>query len=132
MRHSIVYDALDAVSARLAALVAPAPSKWLGVTTGRADVLQVFKIGKGVGMVAGCKVTEGAMKRGSNLRVVRGKEVMHEGSINQLRYLKEEVELVEAGSECGISFETFDGVKPGDIVECYVGGRADDDDAGAD
>lgn len=128
VRHSIVYDALDEVSARLAALVAPPAAKWLGIVTGRADVLQTFKIGKGIGMVAGCKVTEGAMKRGSNLRVVRGKEVMHEGSINQLRYLKDEVELVEAGSECGISFETFDGVKAGDVIECYVGGRDEGDD----
>lgn len=133
VRHSIVYDALDEVSARLSALVAPPAAKWLGTVTGRADVLQIFKIGKGVGMVAGCKVTEGAMKRGSNLRVVRGKSVMHEGSINQLRYLKEEVEIVENGSECGISFETFDGVKVGDVIECYVGGRGEpeDDDASA-
>lgn len=128
VRHSIVYDALDEVSERLSALVAPPAAKWLGTVTGRADVLQTFKIGKGVGMVAGCSVTEGAMKRGSNLRVVRGKAVVHEGSINQLRYLKEEVELVESGSECGISFETFDGVKAGDIIECYVGGRGEEDD----
>jgi translation initiation factor IF-2 len=125
VKHSIVYDALDEVSARLSELVAPAPAKWLGIVTGRADVLQTFKIGKGVGMVAGCMVTEGQMKRGSNLRVVRGKQVMHEGSINELRYLKDEVEVVETGSECGISFETFDGVKQGDVIECYIGGGGD-------
>mmetsp|Transcript_4577 Transcript_4577/g.12013 ORF Transcript_4577/g.12013 Transcript_4577/m.12013 type:complete len:560 (+) Transcript_4577:2290-3969(+) len=123
VRHSIVYDALDEVTARLANLVAPPASKWLGTVTGRADVLQIFKIGKGVGMVAGCMVTEGAMKRGSNLRVIRGKQVMHEGSINQLRFLKEEVEIVDTASECGISFDTFNNVKAGDVIECYVGGR---------
>jgi len=135
LESKIVYDALDEVTRRLADLVAPPASNWLGTVTGRAEVLQTFKIGKGIGMVAGCKVLEGEMKRGSNLRVMRGKQVMHEGSINQLRYLKEEVEVVEEGSECGISFETFDGVKQGDVIECYIGGgssREDDDESAPD
>ena len=89
---------------------------------GRAEIKKVFKIGK-VGKVAGCEVTEGLLKMESQVRIMRGKRnPVYTGKLNQLKIVKDAVQEVPVGSECGLSFEEFQDFLEGDIVECFVGG----------
>jgi len=130
--YSIVYDVLDDVTALMASLIRPPPSKQLGALVGTADVLQVFKIGA-VGKVAGCRVLDGYIRVGCNIRILRGIQILYEGKLQSLRSVKEEVSQVDAGSECGVSFTDFQAMEPDDRVEIYApsgagGGRDDDDD----
>ena len=79
---------------------------------------EVFNITK-VGKVAGCEVTEGAVKRGSKVRLLRDDVVIHEGMLKTLKRFKEEVKDVKEGQECGMAFESYDDIKEGDVIECF-------------
>jgi translation initiation factor IF-2 len=116
--YSIVYDLLDDVRALMSTYIRPPPNKALGALTGTADILQTFKIGA-VGRVAGCKVIDGVVRAGSNIRVLRGNKVVYEGKLDALRYMKDEAEQIEAGSECGMAFADFQKMEPADRVEAY-------------
>jgi translation initiation factor IF-2 len=95
--------------------VAPkAREKFLGY----AEVRQVFNITK-VGKVAGCMITEGVVKRGAGVRVLRENTVIHTGELSQLKRFKEDVREVARGYECGLSFANFHDLVEGDMVECY-------------
>mmetsp|Transcript_43953 Transcript_43953/g.141218 ORF Transcript_43953/g.141218 Transcript_43953/m.141218 type:complete len:709 (+) Transcript_43953:410-2536(+) len=125
--YSIVYDLLDDVRALMCTHIRPPPNKALGTLTGTADVLQTFKIGA-VGKVAGCKVLDGTVRAGSNIRILRGNAVVYEGKLLALRYIKDEVEQIDAGSECGMAFEGFQTMQADDRVEAYdPSGAAGDD-----
>jgi len=125
--YSIVYDLLDDVRALMSTHIRPPPNKALGSLTGTADVLQTFKIGA-VGKVAGCKVLDGTVRAGSNIRILRGNAVVYEGKLLALRYIKDEVEQIDAGSECGMAFEGFQTMQADDRVEAYdPSGAAGDD-----
>jgi translation initiation factor IF-2 len=123
----IVYDCLDEVKAMMAALIRPPPSKQLGALVGTLDVLQTFKIGA-VGKVAGCKVVSGFVRVGCNIRILRGNIIEYEGKLQSLRSFKDLVERVDVGSECGISFEDYQGMEPDDRVEAYAARDAVGDD----
>jgi len=132
--YSVVYDALDEVRAMMAALIRPPPSKQLGELVGTLDVQQIFKIGA-VGRVAGCRVLDGFIRVGCNIRILRGNIIVYEGKLQSLRSEKDAVEQVDAPNECGMSFDDFQDMQPEDRVEAYaardvaMGDVVDDDDA---
>lgn len=114
--YRIIYELLDDIQAALKGMLAP---KYREVMTGKCDVLQTFKI-TGVGMVAGCYVTEGKIVRSGKLRIYRDDVMIVEGAVRQLKRFKDDVKEVSGGFECGVSIEGFDGIKVGDVIECYI------------
>jgi translation initiation factor IF-2 len=85
---------------------------------GNATILEVFDISK-VGKVAGCRVTDGNVERGANVRLIRDNVVVHEGKLSTLKRFKDEVKEVTAGQECGMAFENYQDMRAGDVIECY-------------
>jgi translation initiation factor IF-2 len=81
-------------------------------------MLEIFDITK-VGKIAGCRVTDGVVQRGANVRLIRDGVVMHEGKLGQLKRFKEDAQEVRMGMECGMSFENYQDMRAGDIVECF-------------
>lgn len=114
--YRIIYELLDDIQAAMKGMLAP---KFREVMTGKCDVLQTFKI-TGVGMVAGCYVTEGKIVRNGKLRIYRDDIMIVEGAVRQLKRFKDDVKEVSGGFECGVSIDGFDGIKVGDVIECYI------------
>lgn len=114
--YRIIYELLDDIQAALKGMLAP---KYREIMTGKCDVLQTFKI-TGVGMVAGCYVTEGKIVRSGKLRIYRDDVMIVEGAVRQLKRFKDDVKEVSGGFECGVSIDGFDGIKIGDVIECYI------------
>jgi len=85
---------------------------------GNAEILEVFNISK-VGKVAGCKVTEGVVKRGAKVRLIRDNVVIHEGELSTLKRFKDEVREVQVGQECGMAFTNYQDMQKGDVIECF-------------
>jgi translation initiation factor IF-2 len=113
--YNIIYNIVDDVKATLSGLLAPETrEKFLG----NAEVLEVFSISK-VGKVAGCRVTEGVVRRGAKVRLIRDNVVVHEGELSTLKRFKDEVREVVAGQECGMSFANYQEIQKGDVIECY-------------
>ncbi|MDD3288149.1 MAG: translation initiation factor IF-2 [Alphaproteobacteria bacterium] len=113
--YSIIYNVIDDVKQALTGMLTPdLREKFLG----NAQILQVFNITK-VGKVAGCKVTEGIVKRGARVRLLRDHVVIHEGALKTLKRMKDEVKEVRDGFECGMAFENYDNIAPDDIIECF-------------
>jgi len=121
----IIYDVIEAVQKQLDSYVRPPPSKELGSLIGKLFVKQTFKSAE-VGKVAGCQVVEGYVRVGSNIRIVRGLEVVYEGKLRSLRSVKAEVDQVDSPNECGISFKDYLGMEVDDLVEVY--GATDEDE----
>jgi len=112
---SIIYEVSDDIEKLVRGKVAPkARERFLGY----AEVRQVFNITK-VGKVAGCMITEGLVKRGAGVRVLRDNVVIHSGELSQLKRFKEDVREVARGYECGLSFANFHDLQEGDVVECF-------------
>ncbi len=78
----------------------------------------MFTISK-VGKVAGCRVTEGVVKRGARVRLIRDDVVIHEGELSTLQRFKDQVREVQSGQECGMSFANYENLQKGDVIECY-------------
>jgi translation initiation factor IF-2 len=113
--YSIIYDVTDDIEKLIRGKVAPKErEKFLGY----AEVRRVFNITK-VGKVAGCMVTEGVVKRGAGVRVLRDGVVIHTGELSQLKRFKDDVREVARGYECGLSFANFHDLQEGDVVECF-------------
>ena len=113
--YSIIYDVLDDIKASLGGLLSPTlKENFLGY----AEIREVFNVTK-VGKVAGCYVTEGMVKRGAKVRLLRDDVVIHEGALKTLRRFKDEVKEVKNGFECGMAFENYDDIKQGDVIECF-------------
>jgi translation initiation factor IF-2 len=85
---------------------------------GNAAILEIFKVSK-VGNVAGCRVTEGTVERGANVRLVRDNVVVHEGKLSQLKRFKDDAREVVAGQECGMAFENYHDMRVSDVIECF-------------
>ena len=85
---------------------------------GNAKILEVFNITK-VGRVAGCQISEGMVKRGAAVRLLRDNVVIHEGSLSTLKRFKDEVREVREGFECGMAFENYQDLKVDDVIECF-------------
>jgi len=113
--YSIIYNVIDDMKAALSGLLAPqVREKFLG----NAEIREVFSISK-TGKVAGCMVTEGIVKRGAKVRLLRDNVVIHEGSLKTLRRFKDEVREVKEGYECGMAFENYHDIQVGDVIECF-------------
>jgi len=113
--YSIIYEVSDEIKKAMAGLLSPVFKE---THLGRAEVRNTFRI-KGVGMIAGCSVIDGIIKRDAEVRVVRDGVVTYTGRISSLRRFKEDVNEVRNGFECGISVSNFNDVKVGDILECF-------------
>ena len=113
--YNIIYNLVDDVKKAMSGLLAPTLRE---TTLGIALVLEIFKVSK-VGNVAGCRVTDGSVERGANVRLIRDNVVVHEGKLSQLRRFKDDVKEVVAGQECGMAFENYQDMKAGDVIECY-------------
>ena len=113
--HSIIYELIDEVKAAMGGLLSPDTQEDF---IGYAEIRQVFGVSK-VGKVAGCMVTEGIIKRGCSVRLLRDNVVIHEGSLKTLRRFKDEVKEVREGFECGMGFENYSDIQEGDMIECF-------------
>ena len=113
--YSIIYDVADDVKKGLEGLLSPEVKEKL---LGYAEIRNVFNI-TGVGKVGGCMVTEGMVKRGAKVRLLRDNVVIHDGNMAQLKRFKEDVKEVREGYECGMSFENYNDIQVGDFIECY-------------
>jgi translation initiation factor IF-2 len=112
--YSIIYEIIDDVRALMGGMLSPISQEEF---LGRATVRQIFKISK-VGTIAGCYVSEGVMKRGSKVRILRDDVVIHEGPLKSLKRIKDEVKEVKNNLECGMAFENYNDLREGDIIEC--------------
>lgn len=113
--YSIIYDVADDVKKGLEGMLSPELKEKI---LGYAEIRNVFNI-TGVGKVAGCMITEGMVKRGAKVRLLRDNVVIHDGSLGQLKRFKEDVKEVKEGYECGMSFENYNDIQVGDFIECY-------------
>ena len=113
--YNIIYDLVDDVKKAMSGLLAPTLRETM---LGNAQILEVFNISK-VGKVAGCRVTDGTVERGANVRLIRDNVVVHEGKLSTLKRFKDEVREVQAGQECGMAFENYGDMRVGDVIECY-------------
>jgi translation initiation factor IF-2 len=113
--YSIIYDVIDEMKAALTGMLTPdLKEEFLG----NAEVREVFNITK-VGKIAGCFVTEGNIRRGAKVRLLRDNVVIHEGSLKTLRRFKDEVREAREGYECGAGFENYNDLQVGDFIECF-------------
>jgi translation initiation factor IF-2 len=113
--YNIIYDLVDDVKKAMSGLLAPTLRETM---LGNAQILEVFNISK-VGKVAGCRVTDGTVERGANVRLIRDNVVVHEGKLSTLKRFKDEVKEVQSGQECGMAFENYHDMRVGDVIECY-------------
>ena len=113
--YSIIYDLLDDLKKTLSGMLAPTIKENL---LGYAEIREVFNISK-VGNIAGCMVTEGVVRRGAKVRVVRDEIVIHEGELSQLKRFKDDAKEVKDSTECGMGFANFHDLEVGDMVECF-------------
>jgi translation initiation factor IF-2 len=113
--YNIIYDLVDDVKKAMSGLLAPTLRETM---LGNATILEIFKVSK-VGNIAGCRVTDGVVERGANVRLIRDNVVVHEGKLSQLKRFKDDAREVVAGQECGMAFENYQDMKAGDVIECY-------------
>jgi translation initiation factor IF-2 len=113
--YNIIYNLVDDVKAALSGLLSPTLRETM---LGNAQILELFNISK-VGLVAGCRVTDGVVQRGAHVRLIRDNVVVHEGKLSTLKRFKDEVAQVQAGQECGMAFESYQDMRVGDVIECY-------------
>jgi translation initiation factor IF-2 len=115
--YAIIYDLLDDIKGVLSGMLAPLQRETF---LGNAEVLQAFDISK-VGKVAGCRVTEGVVRKGAKVRIVReGIVVLELGTLQTLKRFKDEVNEVQSGQECGMAFAGFQDIRPADLIECFT------------
>jgi translation initiation factor IF-2 len=113
--HTIIYELLDELKQAVSGLLSPVIKE---TYLGRAEVRDTFRV-KGVGMIAGCSVQDGILKRDTDVRVLRDNVVIYTGRISSLRRFKEDANEVRQGFECGVGVSNFSDVKVGDILECF-------------
>ncbi|MGB7178245.1 MAG: translation initiation factor IF-2, partial [Xanthobacteraceae bacterium] len=113
--YDIIYNLVDDVKKAMSGLLAPTLRETM---LGNATILEVFKVSK-VGNIAGCRVTDGTVERGANVRLIRDNVVVHQGKLSQLKRFKDDAREVVAGQECGMAFENYQDMKAGDTIECY-------------
>jgi translation initiation factor IF-2 len=113
--YNIIYNLVDDVKQAMSGLLTPMRRETM---LGNATILEIFKVSK-VGNIAGCRVTDGTVERGANVRLIRDSVVVHEGKLSQLKRFKDDAREVTAGQECGMAFENYQDMKVGDVIECY-------------
>ena len=106
--YNIIYNVVDDIKAALSGLLTPeVREKFLG----NAEILE--------GKVAGCRITEGVVRRGASVRLIRDDVVIHEGELSTLKRFKDEVKEVQTGQECGMAFANYQDIQKGDVIECF-------------
>lgn len=114
--YSVIYDLVDDIKAAASGLLsAEVRENFIGY----ASIKEVFKVSGGVGKVAGCLVTEGVARRSAGVRLLRDNVVIHEGTLKTLKRFKDEVSEVQSGQECGMAFENYEDIRPGDVIEIF-------------
>jgi translation initiation factor IF-2 len=113
--YNIIYNLVDDVKQAMSGLLAPTLRETM---LGNATILEIFTVSK-VGKVAGCRVTDGTVERGANVRLIRDNVVIHDGKLSQLKRFKDDAREVTAGQECGMAFENYQDMRQGDVIECY-------------
>jgi translation initiation factor IF-2 len=113
--YEIIYRLTEDIEKALKGMLEP---EEVETVLGHAEVRAVFHISK-LGNIAGCRVLDGEIRRNARMRVLRAKEIIHEGSVTSLKHLQEDVREVRSGFECGIGVKGFEEFKPGDILECF-------------
>ena len=113
--YNIIYDLVDDVKKAMSGMLTPERRETM---LGNAQILEIFNISK-VGKIAGCRVTDGNVERGANVRLIRDNVVVHEGKLSTLKRFKDEVKEVNSGQECGMAFENYQDMRAGDVIECY-------------
>ena len=114
--YSIIYDLVDDIKAAASGLLSAEIKETF---IGYASIKEVFKV-TGVGKVAGCIVTEGVARRAAGVRLLRDDVVIHEGKLKTLKRFKDEVKEVNGGQECGMAFENYEDIRPGDVIEIFT------------
>jgi translation initiation factor IF-2 len=113
--YTVIYEAVADVRAAMEGMLEPTYREQV---QGRVEIRQIFNI-QGAGTIAGCYVTDGKVQRGNLVRLLRDHVVVHEGKLGSLRRFKDDVREVTAGYECGLSLESFQDIKQGDVIEAY-------------
>ena len=113
--YNIIYDLVDDVKKAMSGMLTPEIRETM---LGNAKILEIFAVSK-VGKVAGCLVTDGSVERGASVRLIRDNVVIHEGKLSQLKRFKDDAKEVVVGQECGMSFEAYQDMRAGDVIECY-------------
>ncbi len=113
--YRVIYDAIDDVKAALSGMLKPEEREAI---LGEAEIRQTFRVPK-LGVIAGCYVTRGTIRRNSQVRLIRDGVVVYEGRVGSLRRFKDDVAEVREGFECGIGLENFQDVKEGDVIEAF-------------
>jgi translation initiation factor IF-2 len=113
--YDIIYSLVDDVKKAMSGMLPPTLRETM---LGNASILEIFKVSK-VGNVAGCRVTDGTVERGANVRLIRDNVVVHQGKLSQLKRFKDDAREVLAGQECGMAFENYQDMRVGDVIECY-------------
>jgi len=113
--YNIIYDLVDDVKKAMSVLLTPERRETM---LGNASILEIFSVSK-VGKIAGCRVTDGKVERGANVRLIRDNVVIHDGKLSQLKRFKDDAKEVLAGQECGMAFENYQDMRQGDVIECY-------------
>ena len=113
--YSVIYDLVDDIKAAMSGMLSPELRETF---LGNAEILEIFNISK-VGKIAGCRVSEGIVRRGSSVRLIRDDVVVHEGKLSTLKRFKDEVKEVQSGQECGMAFENYQDMRAGDVIECF-------------
>jgi translation initiation factor IF-2 len=114
--YSVIYDLADDMKGILIGLMTPEIRESF---LGNAEIREVFSVSK-IGKVAGCYVSEGTVKRGAGVRLIRDDVVLHEGNLSTLKRFKDDVREVQQNYECGMSFENYNDIKAGDVIECFT------------
>jgi translation initiation factor IF-2 len=114
--YEIIYRMTEDIEKALKGMLEPEITEKV---LGRATVLQVFEASK-FGRVAGCKVTDGELRRGAKVRLIRGADVVYEGDLSSLRHEKEDAKEIRTGFECGVGFKNFNDIQAGDQLVCYM------------
>jgi translation initiation factor IF-2 len=120
--YDIIYRVIEDIEKALKGLLAP---EYKENIMGHADILQIFRVSK-VGAVAGCKVTQGEIRRNARTRIKRGDLLVYEGEMASLKHERDDVKEVRLGFECGIAFKNFNQYEVGDHVECFILERVTD------
>jgi translation initiation factor IF-2 len=113
--HNIIYEAVDEVKAALAGMLAPEQKESV---IGLVEIRKTYKISR-VGVIAGCMVLNGVVRRGAKVRLLRDNVVIFEGELDSLKRFKDDVREVKAGFECGLSLRNYNDIKEGDQLEVY-------------
>ncbi|MFC3695394.1 translation initiation factor IF-2 [Chenggangzhangella methanolivorans] len=113
--YNIIYDLVDDIKSTMSGMLSPERREEF---LGNAKILEIFSVSK-VGKIAGCLVTDGVVQKGAGVRLIRDNVVIHEGKLATLKRFKEDAPEIRAGTECGMSFENYQDMRAGDVIECY-------------